>query len=697
MAASHFSQDPSSLVGRDIAQYTVVEYIGGGGMGVVYKAEDRRLGRFAALKFLPTAVGFDPAARERFLREARSASALDHANICTIYETAETDTGDVYIAMAYYEGSTLDAVIERGAAEVDRVLDLAIQVADGLAAAHARGIVHRDMKPANVFVTREGIVKILDFGLAKSGESGVVTQQGAIVGTAAYMAPEQASGARVDHRADIWAVGTILYEMLAGERPFPGSYPQAIVYGILNSDPEPLSGRRAGLPLQLVQIVERCLAKDPDRRYSRVADVRDALVAVRERRTARDQARDLVTEPEERTQPTPTTPSAPVDEGGPLHVLCVDDEPEVELLVQQRFRKRIRAGEWTFSFATDGRDALRKLAASPDIGIVLTDLNMPGMDGLALLAELSELDRVIRTVVVSAYGDMGKIRTAMNRGAFDFITKPVDFQDLEATVLKAQKDLDIYRRALRSQEQLVSIRQELDIASRIQEAILPVTFPQMAGLEVYGFSAPAQEVSGTFYDAFPIDGKRIGLIVGDAASRGVTAALLMAMGQTFVKGFLQQGQAPHAALMQLNRLLFADGLPTVSLQVVAAVADPDAGTLTYANAGHSAPLLRRADGDVRLLAPKFASIWSSGDSLLDSTTIDFAIGDAVLLPTRGVTETANGAGSPFTEERLATTVREISDTRPSQMIRHVVRTVHDFADDADPKEDLTLLAVRRTG
>ena len=275
MSDPSFSQDPAALIGREIAQYTIVGYIGGGGMGVVYKAEDRKLGRFAALKFLPTSVGFDPNARERFMREARSASALDHANICTIYEVNETGAGNIYIAMAFYEGQTLDGLMERGVVEVDRAVDLSIQITDGLAAAHMRGIVHRDMKPANVFVTTDGTVKILDFGLAKTGESAVITQAGALVGTAAFMAPEQAMGAAVDHRADLWALGAMLYEMLAGERPFPGSYPQAIVYGIINSDPEPLSGRRAGLPLQLVQVVEKCLAKDPDRRYEGTGVLRD--------------------------------------------------------------------------------------------------------------------------------------------------------------------------------------------------------------------------------------------------------------------------------------------------------------------------------------------------------------------------------------------------------------------------------------
>lgn len=690
------SLDPSSLIGEEVGQYSVTEYIGGGGMGVVYKAEDKRLGRHAALKFMPSAVGFDPKARERFMREARSASALDHPNICTIYEVNETPGGDIYIAMAFYEGRTLEDYIEDGPVEVDEALRWSIDILDGLCAAHARGIVHRDMKPANVFVTHEGIVKVLDFGLAKTEDSAAVTQAGDVLGTASYMAPEQASGSAADHRVDIWAVGAILYELLAAQKPFPGAYPQAVIYGILNSDPEPLSGLRHGLPMQLVQAIEKALAKNSDKRYARAADFRDALTGVLQRKNARSQARELI---EESAPAADVIESAPVTmdtEDDVLHVLCVDDEPELELLMQQRFRRKIRAGEWTFSFATDGRDALRKLEGHPEIGIVLTDLNMPGMDGLTLLGELAELDRVIRTVVVSAYGDMEKIRTAMNRGAFDFVTKPVDFQDLEATIQKAAKDLEIYRRALRSQEQLVSIRQELDIASRIQDAILPVSFPEVPGLEVYGFSAPAHEVSGTFYDAFSMEGGRIGLIVGDATARGVTAALLMAMGQTFVKSFLQQGQAPHACLMQLNRMLFADGLPSVSLQVVVAIADPGEGTLTYANAGHTAPMIRRADSTVELLAPRFEAVWSSGDSLLESTTVALAPGDAVLLPTRGLTDTQNASGSPFTAERLATTLREASETKPTQLIRHVIRAVHDFADDVDPKDDLTVLAIRRT-
>jgi serine phosphatase RsbU (regulator of sigma subunit) len=687
------SHDPFSLIGSEVSQYAITEYIGGGGMGVVYKAEDRRLGRNAALKFLPRTVGTDPLARERFLREARSASALDHPNICTIFEVNETPAGEIYIAMAFYEGNTLEGLAREGPLDVDAAIRFAIDTLDGLAAAHGRGIVHRDMKPANVFVTREGMVKILDFGLAKTHESSSVTQDGAVLGTAAYMAPEQALGSDSDHRVDVWAVGAILYELLSGRRPFEGAYPQAVIYGILNADPEPLSGLRPGLPLQLVQSVERALAKDPDRRHATAGDFRDALRAVSDRKAARSQARDLI----EETTPDAhvPAPAAPDTDTGVLHLLCVDDEPELELLMQQRFRKRIRAGEWSFTFATDGRDALRKLDGHPEIGVVLTDLNMPGMDGLALLGELAGLDRVIRTVVVSAYGDMEKIRTAMNRGAFDFVTKPVDFVDLDATIQKAARDLEIYRRALRSQQQLVSIRQELDIASRIQDAILPVTFPQVDGLEVYGFSAPAQEVSGTFYDAFPVQGGRLGLIAGDAKSRGVTAALLMAMGQTFVKSFLQQGQEPHACLMQLNRMLFADGLPSVSLQVVAAVADPAAGTLTYANAGHTDPMLRRADGSVEILTPRHAAIWSSGESRLESTVTKLGPGDAVLLPTRGLTDAVNAAGSPFTAERLAATLREAEDVRPTQLIRHVVRAIHDFAGDEEPKEDLTLLAVRR--
>lgn len=683
----------SALVGTTLAQYRIIEPIGEGGMGAVYRAEDTRLGRTVALKLLPSSMGADSRAQERFLREAQSASSLDHPNICTIFEIGNTD-GRAWIAMACYEGSTLRHLMERGPMDVDSALDIVLQIASGLGAAHARGVVHRDVKPENVIVLPDGLVKILDFGLAKGADDATVTQEGTMLGTAGYMSPEQASGRKADHRTDVWAVGVMLYEMLAGERPFPGAYPQAVLYGILNADPESLSGRRSGLPLALVEVVERLLQKDPDHRFAGMQDVTAALEAVRSRAAAKSEVRERIqgiAGPALRAESDGDSGGTAPPDDDVLYLMCVDDEPELELLMQQRFRKKIRAGEWQFVFALDGQDALTKLEAHPEIGVILTDLNMPRMDGLTLLGRLSEMDRPLRTVVVSAYGDLEKIRTAMNRGAYDFVTKPIDFKDLEVTIDKAAADLATYRRALRGQQQAVSIHQEMDVARRIQDAILPVSFPE----GTFGFSSPAGEINATFYDAFSIDDDRVGLIVGEVHGRTVTSTLLLAMGQTFVKGLLQQGVAPVKAVGMLNRMLFADDLPNVALNLGVAVANRASGDTVVVNAGLDAVMVLRAGGSVEPLTASGASVWSETDSEWDEMAVSMAPGDALVLASRGCVRALGENGQPFSAERLAATLRELEDTRPTAIIRSVLRSVGDHVGSAVMRDDQTLVAMRR--
>ncbi|NQV73240.1 protein kinase, partial [bacterium] len=681
------NSDPSALIGQMVAQYRISDFLGGGGMGMVYRAEDTRLGRKAALKFLPVSMGRDPEAKERFLREARAASALDHPNICTIFEIGE-DAGRSFIAMALYEGKTFEQLVSRGPLDIEQSVNWAVEVCSGLASAHGKGIIHRDIKPANIIVTDEGSTKILDFGLAKSDNAAVVTQEGMVLGTAAYMSPEQATGKTVDHRTDIWSTGAVLYEMLSGSRPFPGQYPQAVLYGINNLDPEPLSALRPGLPMQLVQVIEKALAKQASNRFQNMAEMANALKAVQQRATAKSAARHLVAQ-QDTVQKAPSAQDVSYSEpeNDVLHILCVDDEPELELLMQQRFRKKLRAGEWKFVFALDGQEALLKLEQHPEIGVILTDLNMPRMDGLTLLGKLAELDRPTRTVVVSAYGDMEKIRTAMNRGAFDFVTKPVDFQDLETTTLKAASDLAEYHKALRGQQQAVSIQQEMDVARRIQDAIIPVSFPQHAGLEIYGFSAPAADVSGTFYDAFDLKDGRIGMLMGDVGGRGVTAALLMAMGQTFVKSFMQQGISPESCLSQLNTMLFADGLPHVGLRMMAMLLDPASGELSLANAGHESPMILRASGQLDSIEGHGSAIWENKAGVFEASTISLQAGDAVVFFSKGVAQTVNETGASYSRERLASALRETADTKPTSLIRHLIRSVQEHAGDNDPRED----------
>ena len=259
----------------------MLEKLGGGGMGVVYKAEDTKLDRIAALKFLPPHLDADDQTRQRFIAEAKAASALDHPNICTIYEIGETDSGQLFIAMACYEGQTLKQKIKNGTLTVEAALDTALQMARGLAKAHGKGIVHRDIKPANVMVTNDGVVKILDFGLAKMADV-QLTKTGTTMGTIAYMSPEQARGDTVDHRTDLWSLGVVLYEMLTGERPFKGDYDQAIVYSILHEDPVPPTERNPALPEALTHIVEMCLEKETNLRYPDTADLVTDLEVLRQ-------------------------------------------------------------------------------------------------------------------------------------------------------------------------------------------------------------------------------------------------------------------------------------------------------------------------------------------------------------------------------------------------------------------------------
>jgi serine/threonine-protein kinase len=261
------------MIAKTISHYRILEKLGGGGMGVVYKAEDIKLKRTVALKFLPPDLTRDEEAKERFIHEAQAASALDHPNICTIYEIDETEDGQMFIAMAYYEGETLKKKVASNQLSVNSVIDYAIQIAQGLAKAHEHGITHRDIKPANVMVTKDGVVKIVDFGLAKLAGQKRLTKTGMTVGTIAYMSPEQAQSIDADHRSDIWSFGVVLYEMLTGQLPFKGEYEQAVVYSILNEDAEPITGLRTGVPMELERIVDKAMAKRPDERYQRVDEM----------------------------------------------------------------------------------------------------------------------------------------------------------------------------------------------------------------------------------------------------------------------------------------------------------------------------------------------------------------------------------------------------------------------------------------
>ena len=269
--------DPLGLAGCSVAHFNVAEPIGAGGMGIVYRAEDTRLGRAVALKFLLPPYSLDASAKARFLREARAAATLDHPNLCVIHDVGATDDGRLYLAMALYTGETLKARLARESGmAVGDVLGIATQLASGLRAAHAGGIVHRDLKPGNVMLLPNGAAKILDFGLAKVTDHSL-SESGARFGTVSYMAPEQIRGAVVDGRADLWAFGVVLYEMLTGRKPFGGEHDFAIAYTILHDKPVPPSTYRDDVPAPLENLVLRLLQRTPALRCADADEVLSAL------------------------------------------------------------------------------------------------------------------------------------------------------------------------------------------------------------------------------------------------------------------------------------------------------------------------------------------------------------------------------------------------------------------------------------
>jgi serine/threonine protein kinase len=272
------SLQKGSIVG---GRYKIIEELGRGGMGVVYKAEDTKLKRAVALKFLPPELTHISEVRDRFMREAQAAAALDHPNICTVHEVDEAEE-KTFISMAYVEGQSLKKKIESGPIELDEALRIARQVAEGLEEAHKKGVIHRDIKGANIMVTEKGQAKIMDFGLARMAGGTLVTKAGTTMGTIAYMSPEQARGEEVDHRADIWSFGVVLYEMLSGQLPFKGENDQAVVYSILKEKPKPITDLKASIPMSLEQVVSKALEKNPDKRYQHMEELLDDLRSISE-------------------------------------------------------------------------------------------------------------------------------------------------------------------------------------------------------------------------------------------------------------------------------------------------------------------------------------------------------------------------------------------------------------------------------
>ena len=380
----------------------------------------------------------------------------------------------------------------------------------------------------------------------------------------------------------------------------------------------------------------------------------------------------------------------------PYKILVVDDEPDLQPLMLQRMRRPIRSGKYVFTFAQNGVEALQKLNADPDIDMVVSDINMPQMDGLTLLEQIPSVNPNIRSVIISAYGDMQNIRTAMNRGAFDFVTKPLDFKDLRHTIARTLRNLVEWREALASRDQLVVLQNELDVASKIQQSILPTEFPQHENYGIHASMEPARNVGGDFYDILMLERDHIGLAIADVSDKGVPASLFMMSSRTLLKGTAIGLPQPGDVLSDVNDLLYEENETAMFVTVFYAVYSPMTGELTYANGGHNPPLLIHADGSSEFL-PQIGGIalGIAQGIPFPQRTLTLQRGDTLLLYTDGVTEAMNAESEEFGVERLQTIFRDTPPTSAQATNDAVFAAVHAFAGDTPQSDDITCLSISR--
>ena len=380
---------------------------------------------------------------------------------------------------------------------------------------------------------------------------------------------------------------------------------------------------------------------------------------------------------------------------GAARILMVDDEEDLELLVRQRFRRRIRKGEYEFLFAHNGKEALEALDNNPDIRLVLSDINMPVMDGLTLLGQLEEAKPEVKAVIISAYGDMDNIRTAMNRGAFDFVTKPVDFNDLQITIEKTLKHIATLEQALKNRDRLVAIRQELDVAKQVQLSGVPAELPIREAFGVHAVMNPAKEIGGDFYDFFDLDEHHIGLVIADVSDKGVPAALFTMITRALLKSSSRRHGSPSRCLHEVNEFVCQDNDACMFVTVFYGVLDLRDGTFRFCNGGHNPPRHLTADGAVNALplTGDFALGVADGHDFGESS-ITLAPGDALFLYTDGITEACNHELEEYGDARLDAVLGEGVPETSQELSESVVSSVEQFVDGATQFDDITCLSLR---
>lgn len=384
-----------------------------------------------------------------------------------------------------------------------------------------------------------------------------------------------------------------------------------------------------------------------------------------------------------------------------VKILVVDDETDMEPMIRQKFRRHIREKAFNFEFAFNGVEALEKITEFPEIGIVLSDINMPEMDGLTLLSKLKELKKPeLKTVVVSAYGDMENIRTAMNRGAFDFITKPVNFDDLEVTINKALGEFLSIRLWMTEHDQLVSIQQDLTISREIQQAILPQKFPPIPdepNFELYASMVAANEIGGDFYDYFLIDKHRLGFVIGDVSGKGISAAIFMAVSRTLIRATGLKGDSVSECMGYVNNLLCQESVSSMFVTAFYGEINTLTGEVEYVNAGHNPPYVLSSNGICEVEMTNGLPLGVMEDFKYVSKKMQLRNGDQLLLFTDGVIEALNPQQTAYGENKFENFLHQHLNLPVETIIKKSFEEVNDFVDGAPQSDDITLLGITFKG
>jgi sigma-B regulation protein RsbU (phosphoserine phosphatase) len=384
-----------------------------------------------------------------------------------------------------------------------------------------------------------------------------------------------------------------------------------------------------------------------------------------------------------------------------VKILVVDDEPDMEPMIRQKFRRQIRDKKYVFEFAFNGLEALEKVIEFPEIGIVLSDINMPEMDGLTLIAKLKEMKNPgLKTVIVSAYGDMDNIRTAMNRGAFDFITKPVNFDDLEITINKTLEEILAIRGWLTEHDQLVSIQHDLNVSREIQQAILPKIIPPFSNqpnFNIYASMVAANEVGGDFYDFFLIDKNRLGFVIGDVSGKGVSAAIFMAVSRTLIRATGLKGDTVSECMRYANNLLCKESVSSMFVTVFYGILNTQTGEVDYVNAGHNPPSILSSNGLRKVEMTDGIALGVLDDFSFQSKKLQMEKGDQLLIYTDGVVEAINQKEIAYGEERFENFLNQRLNLPVENIIKETFTDVNDFVAGAPQFDDITLLGLTFNG